>query len=193
MITLKRLREETERVIAGLERRGLVVKESIETILEKDALRRDTQTRLEEVQRDVNKLSKEFGAMMASGQKAAAESLRASVQELKDKAKSLETSLEEIEKFVQEQLVLLPNVPHTSVPTGKSAEDNLVVRTEGGKPKVEGKGLPHWEIASKLGIIDFELGVKVTGAGFPVYKGWGARLQRSLINFFLDENTKAGY
>jgi serine--tRNA ligase len=193
MITLKRLREETERVIAGLERRGLVVKESIETILEKDALRRDTQTRLEEVQRDVNKLSKEFGAMMASGQKAAAESLRASVQELKDKAKSLETSLEEIEKFVQEQLVLLPNVPHTSVPTGKSVEDNLVVRTEGGKPKVEGKGLPHWEIASKLGIIDFELGVKVTGAGFPVYKGWGARLQRSLINFFLDENTKAGY
>lgn len=193
MITLKRLREETERVIAGLERRGLVVKESVETILEKDALRRDTQTRLEEVQRDVNKLSKEFGAMMASGQKAAAESLRASVQELKDKAKSLETSLEEIEKFVQEQLVLLPNVPHTSVPTGKSAEDNLVVRTEGGKPKVEGKGLPHWEIASKLGIIDFELGVKVTGAGFPVYKGWGARLQRSLINFFLDENTKAGY
>lgn len=180
-------------MIAGLERRGLVVKESIETILEKDALRRDTQTRLEEVQRDVNKLSKEFGAMMASGQKAAAESLRASVQELKDKAKSLETSLEEIEKFVQEQLVLLPNVPHTSVPTGKSAEDNLVVRTEGGKPKVEGKGLPHWEIASKLGIIDFELGVKVTGAGFPVYKGWGARLQRSLINFFLDENTKAGY
>ena len=193
MITLKRLREETERVIAGLERRGLVVKESVETILEKDALRRDTQTRLEEVQRDVNKLSKEFGAMMASGQKAAAESLRASVQELKDKAKSLESSLEEIEKFVQEQLVLLPNVPHTSVPTGKSAEDNLVVRTEGGKPKVEGKGLPHWEIASKLGIIDFELGVKVTGAGFPVYKGWGARLQRSLINFFLDENTKAGY
>ena len=180
-------------MIAGLERRGLVVKESVETILEKDALRRDTQTRLEEVQRDVNKLSKEFGAMMASGQKAAAESLRASVQELKDKAKSLETSLEEIEKFVQEQLVLLPNVPHTSVPTGKSAEDNLVVRTEGGKPKVEGKGLPHWEIASKLGIIDFELGVKVTGAGFPVYKGWGARLQRSLINFFLDENTKAGY
>ena len=124
MITLKRLREETERVIACLERRGLVVKESIDTILDKDALRRDTQTRLEEVQRDVNKLSKEFGAMMASGQKAAAESLRASVQELKDKAKSLETSLEEIEKFVQEQLVLLPNVPHTSVPTygGRKAQ-----------------------------------------------------------------------
>ncbi len=193
MITLKRLREETESVISGLERRGLSVKESIGEILAKDALRRETLTRLEEVQCDVKKLSKEFGAMMASGKKEAAEGVRASVQELKDKAKSLESSLEEIEKFVQEQLVLLPNIPHVSVPTGKSAEDNLVVRTEGGKPKVEGKGLPHWEIASKLGIIDFELGVKVTGAGFPVYKGWGARLQRSLINFFLDENTRAGY
>lgn len=193
MITLKRLRDEKERVIAGLERRGLAVKESISAILEKDVLRRETQTRLEEIQREVNQRSKEFGALMASGKKEAAEQLRTSVQELKEKAKELETSLEEIAKFVQDQLVLLPNIPHASVPTGKNAEDNLVVRTEGEKPNLQGQPLPHWDIAAKLGIIDFELGVKVTGAGFPVYKGWGAKLQRSLINFFLDENTKAGY
>ncbi|MGP1363394.1 MAG: serine--tRNA ligase, partial [Bacteroides sp.] len=105
----------------------------------------------------------------------------------------VEKEIEERAQHLQAKLVLLPNVPHSSVPTGKNAEDNLVVRTEGGKPKVEGKGLPHWEIASKLGLIDFELGVKVTGAGFPVYKGYGAKLQRALINFFLDENTRAGY
>lgn len=193
MITLKRLRESSEQIIAGLERRGLKVKEAVQEILVQDTSRRELQTRLGEIQQKLNQLSKEFGARMAQGNKEAAEQLRQSVQELKDKSKQIEKELEERAKALQEKLVLLPNVPHSSVPTGKNAEDNLVVRTEGGKPKVQGKGLPHWEIAAQMGLIDFELGVKITGAGFPVYKGYGARLQRALINFFLDENTKAGY
>jgi len=193
MITLKRLRENSEQIIAGLERRGLKIKEAVQEILVQDTSRRELQTRLGEIQQKLNQLSKEFGARMAQGNKEAAEQLRQSVQELKDKSKQIEKELEERAKALQEKLVLLPNVPHSSVPTGKNAEDNLVVRTEGGKPKVQGKGLPHWEIAAQMGLIDFELGVKVTGAGFPVYKGYGARLQRALINFFLDENTKAGY
>lgn len=193
MITLKRLREDSEQIIAGLERRGLKVKETIKELLAQDASRRELQTRLGEIQQKLNQLSKEFGALMAQGNKEGAEQLRQTVQDLKEKAKQIENELEERAKAFQEKLVLLPNVPHVSVPTGKNAEDNLVVRTEGGKPKVQGKGLPHWEIATKLDLIDFELGVKVTGAGFPVYKGYGARLQRALINFFLDENTKAGY
>lgn len=193
MITLKRLREDSEKIIAGLERRGLIVKEAVQDILSQDTSRRELQTRLGEMQQRLNQYSKEFGACMAQGNKDAAETLRQSVQELKEQCKQIEKELEERARILQERLVLLPNVPHHSVPTGKNAEDNLVVRTEGGKPKVEGKGLPHWEIASKMGLIDFELGVKVTGAGFPVYKGYGARLQRALINFFLDENTKAGY
>lgn len=191
MITLKRLREDSEQIIAGLERRGLKVKETIKELLAQDASRRELQTRLGEIQQKLNQLSKEFGALMAQGNKEGAEQLRQTVQDLKEKAKQIENELEERAKAFQEKLVLLPNVP--TVPTGKNAEDNLVVRTEGGKPKVQGKGLPHWEIATKLDLIDFELGVKVTGAGFPVYKGYGARLQRALINFFLDENTKAGY
>ena len=193
MITLKRLREDSEQIIAGLERRGLKVKETIKELLAQDASRRELQTRLGEIQQKLNQFSKEFGALMAQGNKEGAEQLRQTVQDLKEKAKQIENELEERAKAFQEKLVLLPNVPHVSVPTGKNAEDNLVVRTEGGKPKVQGKGLPHWEIATKLDLIDFELGVKVTGAGFPVYKGYGARLQRALINFFLDENTKAGY
>ncbi len=193
MITLKRLREDSERIVAGLERRGLQVKESVAEILNLDTLRRESQTRLEEILREVNSLSKEFGALMVKGNKEGAERLRERVQTLKESAKQVEKEIEERAQHLQAKLVLLPNVPHSSVPTGKNAEDNLVVRTEGGKPKVEGKGLPHWEIASKLGLIDFELGVKVTGAGFPVYKGYGAKLQRALINFFLDENTRAGY
>ena len=193
MITLKRLREDSEKVIAGLERRGLMVKDAVQDILSQDTSRRELQTRLGEMQQRLNQYSKEFGTCMAQGNKDAAETLRQSVQELKEQCKQIEKELEERARILQERLVLLPNVPHHSVPTGKNAEDNLVVRTEGGKPKVEGKGLPHWEIASKMGLIDFELGVKVTGAGFPVYKGYGARLQRALINFFLDENTKAGY
>lgn len=193
MITLKRLREDSEQIIAGLERRGLKVKETIKELLEQDAARRELQTRLGEIQQKLNQFSKEFGALMAQENKEGAEQLRQTVQDLKEKAKQIENELEERAKAFQEKLVLLPNVPHVSVPTGKNAEDNLVVRTEGGKPKVQGKGLPHWEIATKLDLIDFELGVKVTGAGFPVYKGYGARLQRALINFFLDENTKAGY
>jgi serine--tRNA ligase len=193
MITLKRLREDSEQIIAGLERRGLKVKETIKELLAQDASRRELQTRLGEIQQKLNQFSKEFGALMAQGNKEGAEQLRQTVQDLKEKAKQIENELEERAKAFQEKLVLLPNVPHVSVPTGKNAEDNLVVRTEGGKPKVQGKGLPHWEIATKLDLIDFELGVKVTGAGFPVYKGYGAHLQRALINFFLDENTKAGY
>ncbi len=193
MITLKRLREDSEQIIAGLERRGLKVKETIKELLAQDASRRELQTRLGEIQQKLNQFSKEFGTLMAQGNKEGAEQLRQTVQDLKEKAKQIENELEERAKAFQEKLVLLPNVPHVSVPTGKNAEDNLVVRTEGGKPKVQGKGLPHWEIATKLDLIDFELGVKVTGAGFPVYKGYGARLQRALINFFLDENTKAGY
>ncbi len=193
MITLKRLREDSEQIIAGLERRGLKVKETIKELLAQDASRRELQTRLGEIQQKLNQFSKEFGALMAQGNKEGAEQLRQTVQDLKEKAKQIENELEERAKAFQEKLVLLPNVPHVSVPTGKNAEDNLVVRTEGGKPKVQGKGLPHWEIATKLDLIDFELGVKVTGAGFPVYKGYGARLQRALINFFLGENTKAGY
>lgn len=193
MITLKRLREDSEQIIAGLERRGLKVKETIKELLAQDASRRELQTRLGDIQQKLNQFSKEFGTLMAQGNKEGAEQLRQTVQDLKERAKQIENELEERAKAFQEKLVLLPNVPHVSVPTGKNAEDNLVVRTEGGKPKVQGKGLPHWEIATKLDLIDFELGVKVTGAGFPVYKGYGARLQRALINFFLDENTKAGY
>lgn len=193
MITLKRLRENTQQIVDGLERRGLTVKETINDLLHLDTLRRDLQTRLEEILREINTTSKQVGALMAEGSKEKAQELRQTVQDLKEKAKQIETDLDRRAKELEQQLLLLPNIPHVSVPTGKNAEDNLVVRTEGGKPKVLGKGLPHWEIAAKIGLIDFESGVKLTGAGFPVYKGYGAKLQRALINFFLDENTKAGY
>ena len=193
MLTLKKLKEETEDIIERLRRKGCDARTAVLEILDIDKARRTLQAQLDGWQNELNVNSKEIGRLMQQGQKEAAERLRGLVAELKGRIKEGAEQLAGLERELNEKLVLLPNAPHASVPEGRGADDNLVIRTEGSIPQLGECNLPHWEIAAKLGIIDFELGVKLTGSGFPVYRGAGARLQRALINFFLDENTKAGY
>ena len=167
--------------------------EAVEQVLTLDQQRRDTQKELDDVLAQSNAKAKEIGALMKSGQKEAAEAAKAETAELKSRSKELEESLKALEQQVMDVLVTLPNLPHSSVPEGRSAEDNEVVLENGDKPVLGDDALPHWDLIKKYNIIDFELGIKITGAGFPVYKGKGARIQRALINFFLDKALEAGY
>ncbi len=193
MLTLKKLRENTEDIIERVTRKGFEAKEHIAQILEHDAHLRDIQSRMDDAQHTVNERSKQIGALMKKGEREAAEALKREVAELKTFVKECQDGLTKAQEAIRGLLEQMPNAPHASVPLGKNAEDNLVVRTEGEKPQLSENALPHWDLAAKLGIIDFQLGVKLTGAGFPVYIGAGARLERALISFFLDENAKAGY
>jgi seryl-tRNA synthetase len=167
--------------------------ELVDEILSIDEERRSIQQQLDDIRSKENILSKEIGALMKSGNKEEAEQKKSETFSLKDQSESLKIKFQEAEKKQFDLLVLLPNLPNADVPTGKSAEDNTVVKQHGEIPKLHAGALPHWELAKKYDLFDLELGVKVTGAGFPIYKGKGAKLQRALISFFLDSAINAGY
>ncbi|HNV27581.1 MAG TPA: serine--tRNA ligase [Cyclobacteriaceae bacterium] len=194
MLTLQILREQTDMVLEGLKKRNFKDAETlVQQLIENDKLRRETQNTLDTLKAKSNADSKNIGDLMRSGKADDANTLRASIALDKDKVKSLEESLTEFEKKQQEILYKIPNVPASKVPAGKSAEDNINVYEHGTVPALPSDAQPHWELIKKYDIIDFDLGIKIAGAGFPVYKGKGARLQRALINFFLNEAGQAGY
>lgn len=193
MLTLQYLRSNTESAITRLAKKHFDAKDSIEKIISLDAERRQTQAQLDQLLGQSNALSKEIGQLFSQGKKEAAEEKRTLSIQYRDEAKKLEEKLKAHEEQLQQLLVRLPNLPNELVPDGKSPEDNVVVREGGTMPALPQNAQPHWELAAKYDIIDFETGNKVTGAGFPFYKGKGAKLQRALISFFLDHATAAGY
>jgi len=193
MLTLKVINDCPEEVIRRLAKKHFDAKDIVSQIIELDALRRNTQKTLDNTLAEINSLSKSIGSLMKDGKTGEAQSAREKVTELKESSKTLDETLKTTEEKIQNLLVVLPNLPHESVPEGKTAEDNLIERIGGTIPQLPADALPHWDLAKKYDLIDFELGVKITGAGFPVYKGRGARLQRSLINFFLDNAREAGF
>jgi len=193
MLTLKALRDDPEGIVARLKIKNFDAKPIVDKVLELDAKRRSLQQESDALLAEQKKKAAEIGGLMKQGLKDAAEAAKAQVAELKAKSSALLAEGEAVVKEMEDNLVLLPNTPYKLVPEGKGAEDNLVVKMGGPEVKLPEGALPHWELAKKYDIIDFDLGVKITGAGFPVYKGKGARLQRALINFFLDRNTAAGY
>ena len=193
MLTLKLLRENPEFVIAKLAVKNFDAREIVEKINALDQNRRSLQTELDSCLAEQKKMAARIGGLMKEGKREEADAVKAEVAALKARSAEIESLSEENNKDLESLVVLLPNLPCDQVPEGKSAEDNVVVRSGNEIPELGENNLPHWELAKKYDIIDFDLGVKITGAGFPVYKGKGARLQRALINFFLDCNTKAGY
>ncbi len=193
MLTLKLLRENPEFVVERLAVKHFDAKEIVEGILEQDKLRRAYQTELDKCLSEQKIKAKEIGGLMKEGKKEEAEADKAAVAQMKERSKELEQMMEESQTKQNDLLVLLPNLPCAEVPQGRTAEDNVIVRTGGEMVDLGENPLPHWELAKKYDIIDFDLGVKLTGAGFPVYKGKGAKIQRALIQYFLDYNTAAGY
>ena len=193
MLTLKAINENPDEIVRRLSKKHFDGQEAVTRIIELDAVRRDTQTLLDSVLAEINALSRSIGAFMKEGKKEEAATARETVGSLKDRSRQLDETLKDAEDKITQLLVTIPNLPHESVPEGKSPEDNPIERSGGAMPSLPENALPHWELAKKYDLIDFELGVKITGAGFPVYKGIGARLQRALINFFLDAARDAGY
>ena len=194
MLTIKQITENTDAVVRGLEKKHFKnAKEAIEQVLALNNKRRSTQTLLDNNLAEVNSLSKSIGQLMKEGKKDEAETAKSRVAELKEANKTLQADMDQAAHDLQQLLYTIPNVPYDEVPEGATAEDNLVVKMGGMETELPKDALPHWELAKKYDIIDFDLGVKITGAGFPVYKGKGARLQRALINFFLDEARASGY
>lgn len=193
MLQIAHLRENKEAVIKALAKRNIDATTMVEAAIDLDEKRRSTQVELDNILAESNKISKDIGALMKSGEKAKAEILKTKTSSLKEKEAELKVKLNEYADKLQEELYKIPNTPAEIVPNGKDVEDNLNVYQEGEIPKLFDGALPHWELAKKYDLIDFELGVKITGAGFPVYKGKGAKLQRALIWYFLDKNTDAGY
>ncbi len=193
MLQVNFIRENKEEVITRLAKKNFEATAIVELVVELDEKRRSTQAELDNLLAESNKLSKDIGEMMKSGEKAKAEILKEKTTQIRENSKTLNESLNAIANQLQEELYKLPNLPAEIVPFGKTPEENLNVFEEGDIPKLHEGALPHWELAKKYDIIDFELGVKITGAGFPVYKGKGAKLQRALISYFLDKNTDAGY
>ena len=208
MLTLKLITEQTEHVIAGLEKKHFAgARQAIEQVIAVDRERREAQTQLDQNLAEAKKLAGEIGKLMKQGLKDEADAVKAQVATLKETGKALEEKKAQSEQELTRLLCQIPNIPYDEVPEGSCAEDNWVVKSnlkecvEGrdavgnwdANPIIETARLPHWELARKYNLIDFDLGVKITGAGFPVYRGMGARLQRALINFFLDEARKSGY
>lgn len=193
MLQLTVIRENKEKVIKALAKRNLDAQSMVNNVLDLDEKRRATQVELDNILAESNLLSKEIGEMMKSGEKAKAEIVKQKTVQLKEKSKELSEKLELFTSSLAEELYKIPNTPAEIVPEGKTPEENLTVHQEGTIPTLHEGALPHWELVKKYDIIDFELGVKITGAGFPVYKGKGAKLQRALITYFLDKNTEAGY
>ncbi|WP_431128914.1 serine--tRNA ligase [Flagellimonas flava] len=193
MLQLQTIRENKEGIITALKKRNLDIEPILSAVLDLDEKRRSIQTELDATLAESNKLSKEIGILFKSGKAAEANTLKEQTAGLKEASKQLGEELNATAEALQEQLYLIPNIPHESVPAGNTDEDNEEVFRQGDIPELMEGALPHWELAKKYDIIDFESGVKITGAGFPVYKGKGARLQRALISYFLDKNTAAGY
>ncbi len=194
MLTLTFIRENKDAILKGLAIRNFANAENIiDEVLEKDRLRRSTQAELDETLAESNKLSKEIGKLFKSGEVQKANLIKEKTGQLKEQSKDLSEKLNIHESELNELLYLIPNIPNKLVPKGNSEEDNETIFEEGDIPKLHDGALPHWELAKKYDIIDFELGNKITGAGFPVYKGKGAKLQRALIAYFLDKNSEAGY
>lgn len=194
MLLVNQIRENYAGILAGLQKRNIHNAPAIlDQVIELDDLRKNTQAQRDQIQSEANTISKQIGILMKEGRAEEAVAIRERTSLIKEQIKDLEAQYGQAEEDLKVLLYTIPNVPHTSVPKGKSAEDNEIVLENGTIPALfEGK-LPHWELIKKYDIIDFDLGVKITGAGFPVYKGKGARLQRALINFFLDEALAAGY
>ena len=193
MLQISYIRENKDLVINGLKKRNFKELELVEEAISLDENRRLIQTKLDNALAESNKLSKEIGALMKEGKRQEAEQAKAQTADLKEQVKQYTASLEETVNALNNILYRIPNIPNAIVPEGKTAEDNLTVFQAGEIPHLFEGALPHWELAKKYNIIDFELGVKLTGAGFPVYKDKGAKLQRALISYFLDKNTEAGY
>lgn len=193
MLQLNTIREEKDRVLAGLKKRNFKELGLIDEIIALDEKRRSTQLALDESLAKSNTLSKEIGSLFKSGETEKANALKAETATLKDTIKTLTDTLNGTVESLNELLYRVPNIPNGLVPEGTSEADNVVVFEAGEIPNLGKDALPHWELAKKYDLIDFELGVKLTGAGFPVYKGKGAKLQRALITYFLDKNTEAGY
>ncbi|MBQ3781120.1 MAG: serine--tRNA ligase, partial [Bacteroidaceae bacterium] len=207
MLTLKLITEETERVVAGLEKKHFPgAREAVERAIALDKMRRENQTKLDATLAESKKFAAQIGALMKQGKREEAEAAKAEVAQLKELTADLQQKMKEAEDELTRHLCTIPNIPYDNVPEGAAAEDNHVVKSNlkecvpgdtvgnwTANPVVESARLPHWELAKKYNLIDFDLGVKISGAGFPVYIGKGARLQRALINFFLDEARKSGY
>ncbi len=193
MLQLQVIRENKDDIIDALKKRNIDAAPMIDEVIQLDEKRRATQTQLDNTLAESNKLSKDIGALFKNGKYQEAEVLKQKTGSLKEDSKKLGDELTTAAEALQALLYQLPNVPHDTVPAGNSEDDNEETFREGNIPVLDTDALPHWELAKKYDIIDLELGVKITGAGFPVYKGKGAKLQRALINYFLDKNTEAGY
>lgn len=193
MLTLKYITENTEDAIARLAKKHFDGRELLTKVIELDTARKTAQREQDELAAEMNKLSKEIGRLFKEGKQQEAAEAKQRTVTLKERIKELNETMSNAEQEITNILLQIPNVPHPSVPEGKTAEDNVVEKIVDNIPQLPADALPHWELAKKYDLIDFDLGVKITGAGFPVYKGKGAQLQRALINFFLDEARKAGY
>ncbi|MCT4603306.1 MAG: serine--tRNA ligase [Marinifilum sp.] len=193
MLSLKYLQENQEEAIKALEIKNFDAKEIIGKIIDLDESRKATQAEQDATQAEMNSLSKEIGMLFKSGKAEEANAAKAKTGELKNAIAELNSKQNSIVEELNDLLLQIPNIPHSSVPAGKGEEDNVIEKTIGEAPTLAPDAVPHWELAKKYNLIDFDLGVKITGAGFPLYRGKGAILQRALINFFLDENRKAGY
>lgn len=193
MLEVQRIRDHKETFIKALKKRGIDATPVINQVLDADDNRRATQSKLDDTLAKANALSKEIGVLFKSGKADQATTLKEKTSALKEASKTLDEQLKNISKTLQELLYNIPNIPQELVPSGQDENDNEQTHREGDIPKLAPDAMAHWELAKKYDIIDFELGVKITGAGFPVYKGKGARLQRALISYFLDKNTAAGY
>lgn len=193
MLDLKQIRNHRDAFEKALKKRNFEAKHIFDKVLKIDEKRRSTQVELDEILAQSNAISKQIGMFFKSGQTEDANKLKAKTGLLKEKSKTLAEQQDTLLQELEQLLYQIPNVPHDSVPDGQDEADNLEIYAEGDVPKLSSNALPHWELAKKYDIIDFELGNKITGAGFPVYKGKGAKLQRALIQYFLDKNTAAGY
>ena len=193
MLPIQLFRTNKQQILDGLKKKNFKEPELVDQIIGVDEQRRALQVENDAIAASVNSASKAIGQLMAKGEKAQAEEMKAQVSNQKEQAKDIAQRLGELEKQLHDLVVRLPNLPHSSVPVGKTPEENVVVRSGGTRPDLGAQKLAHWDLAAKYSLMDLELGTKITGAGFPVFMGQGARLQRSLINYFLNYNTEAGY
>ncbi|MFA6150800.1 MAG: serine--tRNA ligase [Chitinophagaceae bacterium] len=193
MLTLQLFRQNKDLILDGLKKKNFKEPEIVEAIISLDEQRRQIQVQNDKIAAENNSAAKNIGILIGQGKKEEAEKIKAEVAGRKEESKEIANKLAALENEQMELLIKLPNLPHSSVPFGKTPEENETVRTGGVRPNLEAQKLPHWELTTQYNLIDFELGNKITGSGFPVYIGKGAKLQRSLISYFLDYNTVAGY
>lgn len=193
MLEISYIRQNPDDVIKRLKVKNFDASDLVKEILDLDNVKRSTQVKVESILAETNKISKEIGNQLRTGSIKETEILKSKILKFKEETAALEKERKRIEEELDSKMVLLPNLPNASVPIGKTSSDNEVIKQDGKMPVFEGASLPHWEIAKKYDLIDFESGVKITGAGFPLYKGKGAKLQRALINFFLDKAIESGY